>query len=115
MVTIDGKQLVLSETFVVIDNQAVTIEGTVKNDRIVIELTFHAGDEGKSGEARWRFENGVLRMDFLGWRSPLGTVLKRPTRLGKVDDQDFGFQIAHKLIGDANLVHFQLFLGGVYE
>lgn len=115
MISIDGKNLVLNETFILPDGDNATIETTIEGFKLVISFTIVPGKQGEDYSGKWTWENGIVNMTFVGWNNPLGTCLKKPEKFGDIGGKPLGLQLSVHSIGDAKLVTFMLFLGGKYE
>jgi len=110
-VKVDGRELVFSTTFLVKDDQVTNLAIPVKDKTLRIDIRCVAKAEGEATLSWNATGAGVLQMDFVGWKSPLGTVTGAPARLGDVGGEVISFQAAHYRISDQNLVHFFIFLG----
>jgi hypothetical protein len=111
MVTIDGRELVYSESFMARDDQVVELIVPLAATPLRLSLVFEAG-EGGERTASWTTADGVTQVRFKGWSNAIGTAFREPSRLGEVGGRALWFQVAHHRIGDSNLVHFYLLLGG---
>lgn len=115
MVKVGDKEQIASETFVVSGSEVVNVEIEYKGDSIRFELSFQEDSPEKRKGVEWSFESEIVKLRFFGWKSAVGTTLKKPIKFGDLNGQPVGFQIAHYLIGDSNVVHFEVLLGGSYE
>ena len=115
MVTIAGREIVYSQSLIVGDGQPVEIQATAKGHLVPVRLIFSTAPNANPNEATttWRTEGGVLIIDFVGWRNPLGICIG-PQRLGDIGGNALGFQVAGYRINDQNFVHFYLLFGGAY-
>lgn len=115
MITIDGKQVVFSETFIVRDSSTVTIETVIDKIPFIVDLHFNMKDDNTEAGISWKGEGDRLKIEVQSWKNPLGTTLIKPHKLGEFNGKSLGFQIFQKFINGINLVHFQVYLGGSYE
>jgi hypothetical protein len=118
-IQVGDKTLVFSQTFLVPDNETAKITvplGVTPLGPQDLSVHIRFIPSRGSGEASWRFEDKVLKIDFLGWASHIGTSFAKPVPIGDVNGKPLGFTVAHQKISDANnLVTLQFYTGGKYE
>lgn len=107
---IAGKQVLLSETLLLRDEEEGLVSVELGDKVLKISLKFRAA----VGEVRssWEADGDVLRMIFTGFKFALGVAQSAPQEIAKIDGVPIYFDIAHHRIGESNLVHFFLLKGG---
>ena len=112
MIKIDGKEQTFSTAFMVGDDQDVEIDAPIRDAVVRLVIRFKPGGPEQAQEGRWTTAEGVTRMEFLGWKNPLGVVTSLPQHFGDLRGEPIWFQMAHHRIGDVNVVQFYILIGG---
>ncbi len=84
------------------------------NDVLKLDLKFTPGQNSEY-EGRWNSKDGIVYLEFVGWRNSIGTAVSEPQKFGEIDGRRLYFQMAHYLLGNMNLVHFYILVGGPNE
>lgn len=123
-IKIGDKEVFASTTFAVKDNELVEMDIDVLGVAMTLTCIFRPPEtKGISPSPVLSWTNSENRIDFnfLGWRNAVGSA-SVPIRLAKLEDKTLGgedktlgIQFVHYLIGNVNLVHAQILLGGSYE
>ncbi len=113
MIQIGDKQVLSSHTLIIPHNEVATISVPFTDTVVTIKLIFK-NPENTQPSANWSIAGNLISIEFSGWNNSLGFSMKRPQKLREINGTPIGFLLTHHLIGDTNLVHFQLLIGGVY-
>src|SRR5258706_16051548 len=111
MQKLQNREIVFSQSFLVPKGELVSFECQIRSSQFQVEITFSQEVSGSEPLIEWKLESGVLKMVFKNWKSSLGTSLKKPAKLGDVDNLPCGFNAAHYLIGDIDYVHIEIYCG----
>jgi hypothetical protein len=112
MIKIGDKEQIFSTYFLVPNNQEAQVDVPIfgATSKMSFEFRDKESDDASTGE--WTTVNDVMKVVFKGWKSPLGTTFKELVKYGEVDGKKLYFQVAHKLVGESNLVHLFLYVEG---
>ncbi len=111
MVSIDGRRVVFSATFLVPNEKEVLLEAEIDGTVLRMSITFKAASPGEERDGRWMNDDGLIRMQFIGWNDPSGNCLQAPAKFGELGDQRLYFQLAHHRVSEQNLAHLFIYLG----
>lgn len=114
MIKVDGKELILSESFMVRNGQDVDISVPVQGSTFTLKLKFRDGQKGADPTANWEGHPGGTTLTFAGWDHPIGSCMSTPQKIGDFAGSPIGFQIATRDIEGSKIVHFFVYLGGTY-
>jgi hypothetical protein len=112
MVTIDSKNVVFSTSFMVGNDQEALIDVDIQGEILKLGITFTSATTAEDRNGAWHQENGVVRFTFAGWNNPLGTCVLEPTKFGDIAGKRIYFQLAHHFVGEQNLAHLFILVGG---
>jgi len=115
MIRVGDKRIVFANTFITMDNEESELSIDLENKLRTIILIKFIPEDIKEPLISWKGDGTRLVMEFRGWRNALGTITRSPSKIGEINGEQLGFQVYQKNLGGANLVHFELLLGGKYE
>lgn len=105
MVTIDGKQIAFTTSFMVKNDQDALIDFEIHGTKLRFAFRFKSGVTAADRSGEWRTdESGVVRFTFGGWDNALGTCVAEPLKCGEVGGKLVYFQLAQHFVGEVNLV-----------
>jgi hypothetical protein len=114
MIRLGDKELVFSTSFMLAGDELASFEIPIDGEQLRLDLKFIPGASSER-EGRWNFSDGVIHFEFVGWRNSIGTAVSEPQKFGEIGDRRLYFQMAHYLVGEVNVVHFQLLLGDSHD
>jgi len=112
---IGGREVVLNERMIVPEGESVELDLRVGAAFIPIEIGFVDAPES-ANPVSWRSEGGRLKMTFSGFAGRgLGSVLRKPFKLGIVNGVKFGFTFALSNVSGSHLLDLVVMTGGDYD
>jgi hypothetical protein len=117
-VLIGNRTLVYSGTLILRDGESARLEIPFQEGQFIgqetlkVELIFTNPAHADTSVNWQTLPDGSVRFTFIGWKSPVGTALKEPQSFGKFNNEDLWMDLAHYMIGQANVAHV-LFSRGV--
>ena len=113
MPAVGDKQILGTQTFLLEDDEVGQFELNVGGIALPVRVRFRSPDAPESA-GRWELDDGVLKMEFMGWGEP-GSSFGKAQRIGDFRGVPLGFNLAHQRLGSLNCATIQLYLGGTYE
>ena len=111
MVTIDGKRIVFSTTFLVPNDREALIDAMFEGSVLKLSVTFRSGIAGEERSGTWASADGIVRFTFSGWNNPLGTCTVEPTKFGDLGTKRMFFQLSQHYIGEQNFANLFILVG----
>lgn len=110
--TLDGKEILLSEAFIIPDGGIVRLEVPCEAGAEVIKVQIVANSGGDSPRVNWSvIEGDRLAIEFSGFKLPLPSAIKQPQEVGRTTTGKNIFFIACiSRLGEVTRLDFQLLL-----
>jgi hypothetical protein len=115
MIKIENRTVVFNETLIIPKNESATIETEINGTKVIFEIRFTPASEPGKSKVSWTAIENSIQMTFDGWISTLGTAINHPTKIGELNSVPLGFIATHQRIGETDILHFQILMGGLYE
>ena len=114
---VNGRELLLRESFLIKDNEEVEIKTEFGGQPLKLTIRFVKSGSPVQTKPRIDWDTstpGTIKFTATDWGNPVGTAVSEPIRLGEIGGKLFGFQLVQWRIGITNRVDFFLFVGGEY-
>jgi hypothetical protein len=111
MIKIGNKELIFATTFLVPDNEIVSLQNvSALGLNIAIEFASPT-DLYKAGMMKFTPQNNEIKFVCYGWRNPIGSHLTEPMKFGAAGNRKLFINMAQHYIGAQNLAHVFILLG----
>jgi len=99
MTAVGDKRIVATQTLLLEDGEVGKFDVSADGFTLPVQVRFRSPNSPET-EGTWVLEDGVLHLEFTGWRNPRGSSFGKAKRIGDFRGVPLGFNLAHQRLGE---------------